>query len=173
MDDKLGHFVFFVFSSDLLLCSHFFLSLSPAVDVTPIQGHLSRLLSPLPLTVRAYVFIARRLEPFLSSSTRIKVRLDPHAVRSSQQLNPLILSRAFHGTDHISRFRWCQGDPARAMRFENLLTRPDPTQPDPTRPDPTRPDPTRPDPTRPDPTCEISSTSRPEPAQPARFFNAV
>ena len=35
------------------------------------------------------------------------------------------------------------------MRFENLLTRPDPARPDPVRPDPTRPDPTRPDPAGP------------------------
>ena len=69
--------------------------------------------------------------------------------------------RAFHGSEFFSRagsgrVGTGQGDPARPVTFENLLTRPvtfenlltEPvifenflTRPDPTRPDPTRPAP--------------------------------
>ena len=54
----------------------FRLSLSPSLDVSQAQGHEAGSLSPLPATVPAFVFrIARRLLPFLRSSTRIVLRL--------------------------------------------------------------------------------------------------
>ena len=53
--------------------------------------------------------------------------------------------RGFHGWDRFSRDGSCQGDPARPVRFEDLLTRLDPTArvlfrtpPDPSRLDSSR-----------------------------------
>ena len=66
---------------------------------------------------------------------------------------PHILRETFHGSGSS------QGNPSRSARFENLLTRPDPTRPDPTRPDPTRPERSRPERSRPVP-------SRPVPLRP-------
>ena len=52
-----------------------FLSPSPSLDVTQIRGHSSRLFSAPPTTVRAFVYIARRLQSLLPPSTRIELRL--------------------------------------------------------------------------------------------------
>ena len=42
--------------------------------------------SPLPTTVRAFIFIASRIQHFLPSSTRVELYLPTHAARRSQQL---------------------------------------------------------------------------------------
>ena len=55
------------------------------------------------------------------------------------------MSRAFHRPDHVSRVESDAGDPIRPVRFDILITRPDPTRPDLIRPASfsTPPDPTR------------------------------
>ena len=62
----------FFFCSSHLLSSLFLLQL-PRHDSVP--GSHSRPCSPLPTTVRAYVFIARRVQHFLPSSIRIELFL--------------------------------------------------------------------------------------------------
>ena len=50
------------------------ISISPSLDPTQVQGHLTRLLSPVPTTVRAFfVYTAKKRFPkhFLPASTRI------------------------------------------------------------------------------------------------------
>ena len=54
------------------------ISTSPSLDPTQVQGHLTRLLSPVPTTVRAFfVYTAKKRFPthFLPASTRIEFRL--------------------------------------------------------------------------------------------------
>ena len=45
-------------------------------------GSLSRLVSPLPTTMRAFVFIASTLQPFLPSSTRVELCLLPRRYKA-------------------------------------------------------------------------------------------
>ena len=66
-----------ILSSHLLVISCF----PPRHNSDP--GSLSRLLPYLPTTVRAFFFIVRKLEPFLPSSTRIKLSLPTHSARRS------------------------------------------------------------------------------------------
>ena len=42
-----------------------------------------------------------------------------------------VIPRALRGSGHFSRVRSGQDDPARPVRLETVLTRPDPTRPDP------------------------------------------
>ena len=62
------HFLCFPIPSIILAR---FLSPARSPDVNSDPGSLSRLFSPLPTTVRAFMFIARRLQLSLPSSTRI------------------------------------------------------------------------------------------------------
>ena len=61
---------FYFFSIPFIIFAHLLLSLLPTRNSDP--GSHSRLFSPLPATVRAFFFIARRFQPFLPSSTRIE-----------------------------------------------------------------------------------------------------
>ena len=70
---------FSFFCSFHLLCSHF-LPLFSLLGHNSDPGPLSRLFSPLPTTVRAFVFIARSLQSFLPSSTRIDFSASGHGV---------------------------------------------------------------------------------------------
>lgn len=56
--------------------------LSLFIVVTQIRGHLSRLFSSLPTTVRALHFIARRFQHLLSSSTveTRRIAVPTHAI---------------------------------------------------------------------------------------------
>ena len=68
--------LFIFFAHPIYYSRTFFLSISPSLDVTQIQGHYKQaFLPPLPTTAHAFVSIARRLQTFLSSSTRIDSRL--------------------------------------------------------------------------------------------------
>ena len=63
-------FYIFIVRSSLLLSWHVSFSFSLS-RYNSNPGSLKRLFSPLPTTVRAFVFIARLLQPFFPSSTRI------------------------------------------------------------------------------------------------------
>ena len=79
------------FCSSTLLSSHSSFSFSlPNRNSDPVVS-LSRLFSPLPTTVRASIFIARRLQlfSFLVDSPGIA---PTHAARRSQQLTPWVLN---------------------------------------------------------------------------------
>ena len=62
-----------LFGTILLRAMHFFFSFS-LLNETQIQSHQAGS-PPPPLTIRAFIFIARSLEIFLPSSTRIEWRL--------------------------------------------------------------------------------------------------
>ena len=73
---RMEPFPYFFFSLvSLLLSSHFSFSFSLPRRNSDHSRSKSRLFCPLPTTVRAFVFIARRVQLFLPSSTRIKLRL--------------------------------------------------------------------------------------------------
>ena len=55
-------------------------------ETKPILGYRV----PLPTTVRAFIFIERRLQPLLPFSTRIELRVPTLLRKRSQQLLPLI-----------------------------------------------------------------------------------
>ena len=65
-------FLFSFFCLPRLESFAIFISLFPPLDVTQIQGQKEGSSPPSPRTVRAFVLIARRLRPFLASSTRVE-----------------------------------------------------------------------------------------------------
>ena len=67
------HFSFLFLLIPSIIFSNFS-SLSPSLDVNQTRSHISRLFSPLPTTVRAFIFIERMIQHFLPSSTRIELR---------------------------------------------------------------------------------------------------
>ena len=66
------YFLFFFFSSHLLSSPFFSLSL---LVVTQIRGHIAGSSPSSPLRFVPFIFIARRLQPFFPSSTRVELRL--------------------------------------------------------------------------------------------------
>ena len=65
-------YILFFFLIPFIIFAHL-LSLLPTRNSDP--GSHSRLFYPLPATVRAFIFIASRFQPFLPSSTRIELCL--------------------------------------------------------------------------------------------------
>ena len=55
------------------------------VVVTQIRGHIAGAPPPLPTTVRAFIFIARRIQHFLPSSDSRRIVPNTHGARRSQQ----------------------------------------------------------------------------------------
>ena len=63
------------FSHISFIFSALFLSSYPSQHVAQIRGHQAGSYSPLPTTVRAFVFIAGRFQLFIPSQTRIELSL--------------------------------------------------------------------------------------------------
>ena len=81
-------YIYCFFFVPFIIFAHLLLSLLPTRNSDPASH--SRLFSPLPATVRAFIFIARRFQPF-SSLVDSHRSVPTHPARRSEQLNPFLL----------------------------------------------------------------------------------